>query len=171
MLMKKSWDKAINEAIATVEDKFVLDGKYKLWLDNVFYDEVWNKWEAYDFIEFSNKLAHNYDYYDYEFYTYESVEEDLRYLADEESNDLLYELAMKFGNMDLYDMLDADYFKIDGYGKYYIINDNNIVDELYLDELFSIFFDDITSDKLFDDMGEEEVLDTSIGDVIEALYI
>lgn len=77
---------------------------------------------------------------------------------------------MKFGDMNLYEMLNADYFKIDGYGKYYVINKNNIVEELYLDELFSIFFDDIISNKLFDDMEDEEVLNTDIDDVIEALY-
>lgn len=163
-------DKAINETIKTINDKYNLDGKYELWFNNVFCNEIEDKWEVYDFIEFSNKIAYNYDCYDYEFYSYDSVEEDLRYIANEESNDLLYVLVMKFGDMNLYEMLNADYFKIDGYGKYYIINKNNIVEELYLDELFSIFFDDIISNKLFDDMGDEEVLNTDIDDVIEALY-
>lgn len=164
-------DKAINETIKTINDKYNLDGKYELWFNNVFCNEIKDKWEVYDFIEFSNKIAFNYDCYDYEFYSYDFVEEDLRYIANEESNDLLYVLAMKFDDMNLYEMLNADYFKIDGYGKYYIINENNIVEELYLDELFSIFFDDIISNKLFDDMEGEEVLNTDIDDVIEALYI
>ena len=163
-------DKAINETIKTINDKYNLNGKYELWFNNVFCNEIEDKWEVYDFIEFSNKIAFNYDFYDYEFYSYDSVEEDLRYIANEESNDLLYVLVMKFGDMDLYEMLNADYFKIDGYGKYYVINKNNIVEELYLDELFSIFFDDIISNKLFDDMEDEEVLNTDIDDVIEALY-
>lgn len=163
-------DKAINETIKTINDKYNLDGKYELWFNNVFCNEIEDKWEVYDFIEFSNKIAFNYDFYDYEFYSYDSVEEDLRYIANEESNDLLYLLVMKFGDMNLYEMLNADYFKIDGYGKYYVINKNNIVEELYLDELFSIFFDDIISNKLFDDMEGEEVLNTDIDDVIEALY-
>ena len=34
----------------------------------------------------------------------------------------------------------------------------------------SDFFDDIISNKLFDDMEDEEVLNTDIDDVIEALY-
>lgn len=165
------WDKAIDETIKDINGKYNLDGKYGLWFNNVFCNEIWDKWEVYDFIEFSNKIAFNYDFYGYEFYSYDSVEEDLRYIANEESNDLLYVLVMKFGDMNLYEMLNADYFKIDGYGKYYIINKNNIVEELYLDELFSIFFDDIISNKLFDDMEEEEVLNTDIDDVIEALYI
>ena len=163
-------DKAINETIKTINDKYNLDGKYELWFNNVFCNEIEDKWEVYDFIEFSNKIAYNYDCYDYEFYSYDSVEEDLRYIANEESNDLLYVFVMKFGDMNLYEMLNADYFKIDGYGKYYVINKNNIVEELYLDELFSIFFDDIISNKLFDDMEGEEVLNTDIDDVIGALY-
>lgn len=170
MIEMSDWDKAIDEVIKDINGKYNLDGKYGLWFNNVFCNEIWDKWEVYDFIEFSNKIAYNYDWYDYAFYTYESVEEDLRYIANEESNDLLYVLVMKFGDMNLYEMLNADYFKIDGYGKYYIINKNNIVEQLYLDELFSIFFDDIISNKLFDDMEEEEVLNTDIDDVIEALY-
>lgn len=82
-------DKAINETIKTINDKYNLDGKYELWFNNVFCNEIEDKWEVYDFIEFSNKIAFNYDFYDYEFYSYDSVEEDLRYIANEESNDLL----------------------------------------------------------------------------------